>query len=138
MRTIKKIIVHCSATPRNKDFSAEDIRDWHVKGNGWDDIGYHFVIRQDGTIEYGRMVDKYGAHVKSHNYDSLGICYIGGMDKEMKVWEDTRTEKQKESLIILLKMLKKAHKEAIIYGHRDFSSKMCPSFDAKEEYKEIT
>ena len=59
------------------------------------------------------------------------------MDKEMKAWEDTRTKKQKESLIILLKMLKKAHKEAIIYGHQDFSSKMCPSFDAKEEYKDI-
>ena len=81
MRTIDKIIVHCSATPRHKDFSAEDIRDWHVKGNGWDDIGYHFVIRLDGSIEYGRMVDKYGAHVKSHNYDSIGICYIGGMNK---------------------------------------------------------
>ena len=60
MRAIEKIVIHCSATPRNKDFSAEDIRDWHVKGNGWSDIGYHYVIRLDGTIEYGRMVDKYG------------------------------------------------------------------------------
>ena len=108
MRTIKKIIVHCSATPRNKDFSAEDIRDWHVKGNGWDDIGYHFVIRLDGTIEYGRMIDKFGAHVKSHNYDSLGICYIGGMDKDMKVWEDTRTEKTKRIVNYFAKNVKKS------------------------------
>ena len=137
MRAIKKIIVHCSATPRNKDFSAEDIRDWHVKGNGWDDIGYHFVVRINGKIEYGRMVDKYGAHVSGHNYDSLGICYIGGMDKDMKCWEDTRTDKQKESLVLLLKTLKKFHPEATIYGHRDFSSKACPSFDATKEYKYI-
>ena len=97
MKKINTIVVHCSATPRHKDFSAEDIRDWHVKGNGWDDIGYHFVIRLDGSIEYGRMVDKYGAHVKGHNYDSLGICYIGGMDKEMIEWQDTRTENIKKN-----------------------------------------
>jgi len=137
MRAIEKIIIHCSATPRNKDFSAEDIRDWHVKGNGWSDIGYHFVIRLDGTIEYGRMVDKYGAHVKGHNLNSLGICYIGGMDKDMKEWEDTRTDEQKESLLLLLKTLKKFHPNAVVYGHRDFSSKECPSFDAKKEYKDI-
>ena len=92
MRAIEKLIIHCSATPRNKDFTAEDIRDWHVKGNGWSDIGYHFVIRLDGLIEFGRMVDRYGAHVKGHNLNSLGICYIGGMDKELEEWEDTRTK----------------------------------------------
>tara|TARA_R110002111_G_scaffold200928_2_gene266193 strand:+ start:598 stop:1011 length:414 start_codon:yes stop_codon:yes gene_type:complete len=137
MREINKIIVHCSATPRHKDFSAEDIRDWHVKGNGWDDIGYHYVIRLNGSIEYGRMVDKYGAHSSGQNYDSIGICYIGGMEKDMKEWSDTRTEEQRESLLLLLKTLKKLHSNAIIYGHKDFSTKACPSFDAKEEYKNI-
>ena len=137
MREINKIIVHCSATPRHKDFSAEDIRDWHVKGNGWDDIGYHYVIRLDGSIEYGRMVDKSGAHSSGNNYDSIGICYVGGMDKDMEVWNDTRTDEQKESLLLLLKTLKKLHSKANIYGHKDFSTKVCPSFDAKEEYKNI-
>jgi N-acetylmuramoyl-L-alanine amidase len=130
MRQIKKIVIHCSATPRNKDFSAEDIRDWHVKGNGWDDIGYHYIVRLDGRMEYGRMVDKYGAHVKGHNYDTIGICYIGGMDKEMKEWEDTRTDKQKESLLLF-------HPKAKIVGHRDLSTKACPSYDALDEYKNI-
>jgi|TARA_R100000935_G_scaffold56548_1_gene88375 N-acetylmuramoyl-L-alanine amidase len=137
MREINKIIIHCSATPRNKDFSAEDIRDWHVKGNGWDDIGYHFVVRLDGKIEYGRMVDKSGAHVKGHNRDSIGICYIGGMDKDMHEWVDTRTKLQSDSLVSLLKVLKRAHPESTIHGHRDFSTKACPSFDATNEYKNI-
>jgi N-acetylmuramoyl-L-alanine amidase len=75
--------------------------------------------------------------VKSHNYDSIGVCYIGGMNKDMSEWEDTRTEEQKESLVILLKTLKKLHNNAVIYGHRDFSTKMCPSYDAKKEYKDI-
>jgi N-acetylmuramoyl-L-alanine amidase len=83
------------------------------------------------------MVDKYGAHVKGHNYDSIGICYVGGMSRDMSEWEDTRTEEQKDSLVLLLKTLMKMHDKAKIYGHRDFSTKKCPSFDATEEYKDI-
>ena len=109
MREIDKIIIHCSATPPHKDFSAEDIRDWHVKGN----------------------------KCKGHNQKSIGICYIGGMDKDMECAEDTRTPEQIASLLELLRLLKKFHPNAVIHGHRDFSSKECPSFDAKDEYKNI-
>ena len=137
MRKISKIIIHCSATPRGKDFSAEVIRDWHVKGNRWSDIGYHYIIALDGSMEYGRSIEISGAHTKGHNSNSIGICYIGGMDREMVNNEDTRTDKQKSSLIILLKMLKKLHPEAKIHGHRDFAKKACPSFDATEEYKNL-
>ena len=137
MRAINKIIVHCSATPQFKDFSSNHIRDWHVNGNGWSDIGYHYVIRLDGQIEFGREMKTIGAHVKGHNKDSLGICYIGGMDKDMLKWEDTRTIEQKESLIILIKFLKKIFPQAEILGHNDLSKKSCPCYNAKEEYKEI-
>ena len=131
------IVIHCSATPADMDIDAAKIKHWHTVDNGWDDIGYHYVIRLNGSIEYGRMVDKYGAHSSGQNYDSIGICYIGGMEKDMKEWSDTRTEEQRESLLLLLKTLKKLHSNAIIYGHKDFSTKACPSFDAKEEYKNI-
>ena len=77
MRSIDKIIIHCSATPPHKDFSAEDIRDWHVKGNKWSDIGYHYIVKLDGSMEYGRPIEVPGAHCKGHNQDSIGICYIG-------------------------------------------------------------
>ena len=137
MRKIDKIIIHCSATPKHKDFSAEKIRDWHVKGNGWDDIGYHYVVRLDGSLEYGRPVQVPGAHCRGENKSSIGICYIGGMDEKMKEWEDTRTEAQKDTVLQLLKVLKKLHPEAKVYGHRDFSSKACPSYDAKTEHKEL-
>tara|TARA_R110001632_G_scaffold174521_1_gene294103 strand:+ start:521 stop:721 length:201 start_codon:yes stop_codon:yes gene_type:complete len=58
MRKIDKIIVHCSATPQFKDFDVEDIRDWHVNGNGWSDIGYHYIIKLDGEIQVGRLEKK--------------------------------------------------------------------------------
>ena len=136
MRKIDKIIVHCSATPKGKHFSADTIRSWHLE-RGFSDIGYHYIVHLDGTMEYGRMVDVQGAHCKGENKSSIGVCYIGGMDENMKEWEDTRTEEQSATLVDLLSLLKKFHPNAEIYGHRDFSTKMCPSYDAKEEYKYI-
>lgn len=132
MRHIDKIIVHCSATPEGRDISADTIDKWH-KERGWSGIGYHYVVSLDGTIEYGRDIQKTGAHVKGHNTGSIGICYIGGCDDKMNA-KDTRTIEQKESLLLLIKTLKKMHPGAEVFGHRDFSAKECPSFDAKKEY----
>lgn len=136
MRTIKELIVHCTATPEGKYFDAADIDRWH-KQRGWSGNGYHFVILLDGTIEYGRDLKKSGAHTRGRNSSSIGITYIGGMDANMQKAKDTRTEAQKESMLLLLKTLKKLHPDAVIYGHRDFSSKACPSFDAKTEYENL-
>lgn len=135
MRKITKIIVHCADTPEGRDDKAADIERWH-KARGFKDIGYHYVIDLDGTIEPGRDVEKAGAHTTGHNADSIGVCYIGGADENMKP-KDTRTEEQKTSLRILLKYLVQKYPGAKIYGHRDFAQKACPSFDAKKEYENI-
>jgi N-acetylmuramoyl-L-alanine amidase len=136
MRKIDKIIVHCSGTSEFQDFDITDIKDWHVNGNGWSDVGYHFIIKLDGTIQDGRPIKKIGAHVKGKNRSSIGICYIGGMNRDMTDWEDTRTKKQKESLLKLINDLKERFPNTIVYGHKDFTNKkLCPSFDAKNEYK---
>lgn len=136
MRAIKKIIVHCADTPEGRDDSAADIRRWH-KVQGWNDIGYHYVVDLDGTIEPGRPIEKAGAHCTGHNADSIGVCYIGGCDKKMQP-KDTRTDAQKASLLLLLKYLVAKYPGVTIYGHRDFANKSCPSFDAKKEYDELT
>ena len=139
MRDIKKLIVHCTATPEFKYFDIDDIREWHVKGNGWSDAGYHYLITIDGEVQKGRPKEKTGAHVAGHNKDSIGIAYVGGMDKDMNEWIDTRTPEQKDALFNLLMDLKFEFPEAIVYGHNDFTDKkVCPCFDAKEEYKQIS
>ena len=97
MRKIDKIILHCAATPEGRDVKTETIKSWHVKGNGWSDIGYHFVIELDGTIRNGRPVERIGAHTKGHNATSIGICYVGGVDKN-KTPKDTRNEAQRQSM----------------------------------------
>lgn len=135
MRKITKIIVHCADTPEGRDDKAADIRRWH-KARGFNDIGYHYVVDLDGTIEPGRDVTIAGAHCTGQNATSIGICYIGGADTDMKP-KDTRTEEQKTALRLLLKYLVQKYPGAKIYGHRDFANKSCPSFDAKTEYKEL-
>lgn len=137
MRAIKKIIVHCADTPEGRDDRAADIKRWHTEERGWSDIGYHYVVDLDGTIEPGRPIEKAGAHCTGHNADSIGVCYIGGCDKKMQP-KDTRTDAQKASLLLLLKYLVAKYPGVTIYGHRDFANKSCPSFDAKTEYEELT
>lgn len=150
-RNIKYIVIHCTASPADSrhDYTAEDIRKMH-KAQGWSDIGYHYVIRFDGTIENGRDVDIVGAHVEGWNKESIGVVYVGGLDVKGKPC-DTRTENQKAALLSLLMDLRKLYPKAKISGHRDFSPdknhdgvispdeyiKECPCFDAKTEYKKI-
>ena len=96
MRTITEIIIHCSATIEGKDYTVEDIDRWH-RQRGFARVGYHYVIRLDGTIQQGRPLDIAGAHCIGHNAHSIGICYIGGLDQTGKP-KDTRTQAQKDSL----------------------------------------
>lgn len=133
MRKIDKIIIHCSATPENRDIKTETIRSWHVKGRGWSDIGYHFVIELDGAVKNGRPLHRAGAHTKGENAHSIGVCYVGGVDKQNNA-KDTRTHAQKESMNKLISSLLDEYPEASVHGHNEFSSKACPSFDVQKEF----
>lgn len=131
MRRIDKIIIHCSATKPDQDFCADDIDTWH-KAKGWSEIGYHFIIKLDGTLEWGRSINKVGAHAFGYNKRSIGICYIGGVDMDGNP-SDTRTEDQKRALRTVINLLKKDFPDARIMGHNEVSKKACPSFNVKTE-----
>lgn len=135
-RRISEIIVHCSATPEGKDFTVEQIRQWHL-ARKFSDIGYHYVIYRDGSVHAGRNESISGAHCTGHNTISIGVCYIGGCAADGKTPKDTRTPAQKRSLESLLKTLKGKYPNATIHGHRDFANKACPSFDATTEFRNI-
>lgn len=134
-RKVTKIIVHCSATKASQRVTVADINKWH-KQRGFDCIGYHFVVYQDGTVHLGRKSEVAGAHVTGHNANSIGVCYIGGLDETGKA-ADTRTPAQKRALVELLTELKTQYQAATIHGHREFAAKACPCFDAKKEYANL-
>lgn len=131
LKVVKYLAVHCAFTKESQDIGAKEIRDWHVRGNGWSDIGYHYVIRRNGTVEPGRKLNVVGAHVQGFNWCSVGICLAGGMSADGKPVENF-TKEQMAALYDLLCELKKKFPDAKIQGHRDFPkvSKACPCFDA--------
>lgn len=135
MRNINLIIIHCTATMEGLDFKAKDIDLWH-KQKGWKGIGYHYVIDLDGTVEKGRPDAEIGAHCVGKNKNSIGIVYVGGLDKNGRP-KDTRTEAQKEALWELLRVLLVKYPKAVIKGHNNFSNKACPCFDVEKEYNII-
>lgn len=133
MRKINKIIIHCSATKVDQPFIAKDIDKWH-KQRGWKGIGYHYVILLDGTVESGRPEAEIGAHTLGQNANSVGICYIGGLDSAGKP-KDTRTDQQKKTLKNLVSELLKKYPGSTVHGHNEFANKACPCFDVKKEFR---
>ena len=137
MRVITLIVVHCSAVKPDQLSSAAQIDSWHRERGFHLGIGYHYVIRRDGTIEPGRPEWMIGAHCLNHNAHSIGICYEGGLDIRGQP-DDTRTAAQKATMRQLLEDLHKRYPRALIVGHRDLShDRDCPCFDAVKAYADL-
>lgn len=134
-RRIDEIIIHCSATQEGKQYHASDIERWH-KARGFNGVGYHYIVCLDGSVENGRDVNQLGAHCLGRNSNSIGICYIGGLDVDGKPC-DTRTPEQRASLLQLLRELRKLYPTASIHGHNEYAKKACPCFNASKEYISI-
>ena len=142
--TTDLIVVHCSATGPAADIGVAQITQWH-KQRGFDTVGYHYVIRRNGTVETGRRESEIGAHVRGHNANSIGVCLAGGVDAKGKP-ENNFTPAQFSALENLLRELESRYPHARILGHRDLSPdkngdgritpdefiKACPSFDVAQ------
>ena len=132
LREVKAIVLHCSATPEGRAVTTEMIKADHVCANKWEDIGYHYVIENDGIVHSGRSVKYQGAHCVDNgmNACSLGVCYVGGMTKDMKSAKDTRTETQKYAMygIVLALCIKHNLRMRHVHGHNEYAKKACPSF----------
>lgn len=156
---VKLFVVHCSATKEGKELTPEQLEKSHNARKIDSPMGYHAYIRRDGTIVWGRPTTRIGAHarVDNHNYDSLGVCYEGGLDANGNP-KDTRTAGQKVSILKVFDhwFLELSRRQPIsgieIVGHRDLSPdqdgdgvveehewlKQCPCFDAITEYQWLT
>lgn len=129
--SVRFLVLHCSASRCNQDYSVEQLRRDH-KARGFYDIGYHFYIRKDGTMTQHRKLLEVGAHARPYNRCSIGICYEGGLNEEGRAC-NTITPQQFERIQELLAVLKKLFPKAKIVGHRDLpgtTPKECPCLDA--------
>jgi N-acetylmuramoyl-L-alanine amidase len=119
MREINLIVVHCSATRADRDFTENDLEVCH-RHRGFNGAGYHFYIRKNGDIKNTRPLEKPGAHALGYNAHSIGICYEGGLDVRYRP-ADTHTEWQKHSLRVLIRTLLMDYPGCRVCGHRDLS-----------------
>lgn len=135
MRTIKYIVVHCTATPQNT--SIESIKRYWKEVKGWGNTaGYHYIIKTNGEIVQLTKEIYSSNGVANHNSECISIAYIGGIDKNGKPI-DNRTDAQKDALFYKIVQLTERYKNASVVGHRDFPNvrKACPCFDVKEWLK---
>lgn len=130
-RPVDKIIIHCAATYPKQDIDAATIDRWH-KELGWSGIGYHAVIKKDGTLECGRDIEVIGAHCVGYNTCSVGICLIGGLNEAGRAC-GVYTEPQMRTLAIVVRALMEHYKidARRVYGHQDFANKACPCFNVR-------
>ena len=136
MRTIKYIVIHCTATSQDAKIDSM-VNHWR-KVLGWQNNGYHYIIDKNGNHTKITELNQIANGVRNYNKSSIHIAYIGGIDSKGNPI-DNRTIQQKDKLLYLCRELKRQFPNAIIKGHRDFPNvkKACPSFDAKKEYEEI-
>jgi len=133
-RKIDTIFIHCSDTRTDQNFGVKDFRKWHMEERGWSDVGYHYVIRLNGTIEEGRPLHRIGAHAgKRHNSGSIGICFEGGLTPAGEKWDEP-LKAQLIALGKLLQMIQPVYGILRIRGHYEVSTKSCPNFNIKHLY----
>lgn len=133
MRKITEIIIHCTATPEGRDVTVGQVTQWH-RARGFRTIGYHYLVSLDGTVHAGRAPEEVGAHCLGHNARSIGVCYVGGLDRDTLRPKDTRTASQRKALAELVARLRRRFPGATVHGHREFAAKACPCFDVRREF----
>jgi N-acetyl-anhydromuramyl-L-alanine amidase AmpD len=129
---VRFLTIHCAATPEGRDVKAATIDQWDVAKFG--QVSYHWIVELDGTTVRGLADDVRGAHVGGKNSGNIGICYVGGMDRQLKAAKDTRTPAQRAALLQLARSYRQRFPQIIIRGHRDWPGvkKDCPSFDVAD------
>ena len=122
------IVIHCTQTPKDMEVDVEKVTQWH-KDRGFDTIGYHYLIKRDGTLQVGRDEDVVGAHAVAVNGTSIGVALVGGGTADMG-WENNFNSEQLDTLKSIILKLKDKHDIEKIIGHYQVEeSKKCPSFD---------
>lgn len=121
--TTNKIVIHHTGNPDDDDLSAKTLHASH-RAQGWAGIGYHFVVRKDGSVELGRPDWAIGAHAEGFNYCSIGIHVCGNFNLVEP------TEAQINALPMLIADICDAYgliaSDSVVMGHRDLMATECP------------
>lgn len=131
-RGVHTLFIHCSASDRPEHDDVAVMRDWHVNGNGWADVGYHYYVKRDGTIQPGRPLEKTpAAQGAEHNAGTIAVCF-GGLTKSRFTSEQFRAG------AAMVRAIADAYGERgvrlRVRGHREVYPKECPVFDYRRAF----
>jgi hypothetical protein len=133
---VDEIVVHCSATRpdwmagRPLAAKVAEIRRWHVQGNKWRDIGYHWIIDRNGAVAPGRPETVIGSGVKGHNNGVIHACLIGGHGSTADgSFAGHFTFSQDAALRRLIAQISARTAIRRISGHNEWAAKACPGFN---------
>jgi N-acetyl-anhydromuramyl-L-alanine amidase AmpD len=123
MRQIRRIVVHHAAAATNFERMRRD----HIDNRGWSDIGYHYVVEENGRVRFGRPPHRQGAHVSGHNADTIGVC----------VSVDAREPVRHRAMRALLRVVADLVRQydltvSDVFGHGEISATLCPCMDMDE------
>lgn len=150
MATLKRLVLHCTATPEGREVTSDEIRAWHTNpvsrgGRGWKQVGYTDLIHLDGQVE--RLVDnnedskvdpwEVTNGAAGYNSTSRHVVYAGGCAKDGKTAKDTRTPAQKKAMETYVKDFHRRFPNIRIVGHNELAAKDCPSFNVQEWLESI-
>jgi N-acetylmuramoyl-L-alanine amidase len=123
-RPVTRVFLHCSASDHANHDDVSVMRQWHMNPpNNWADVGYHFFIKKDGTIQPGRDLEEKPAAQAPHNLATIAICAHGLAIEKF-------TDVQLASVKDLCEAINRAYDGKVTFhGHREVANKTCPVFD---------
>jgi len=133
MAKIENLVWHCSDTPSTFDVTKHHIEQWHIKDNGWSRVGYHLLVRRNGSLDimipFDRSsnitIDELANGAKGFNSNSIHFCWAGGKNND-----DNRTDAQKATMEAVTEMMVMLFPDIKVLGHNQINSyKYCPSFN---------
>lgn len=136
MRFLDEIIIHCTATrpswmeERTVHDVMDTVRSWHVEDRGWSDVGYHAIIHRDGSVAFGRPIERTGAHVRGRNKSTIGVSLVGGFGGSSDdLFSDNYTDEQEDALRELIGEWQHEYPTIDkVSGHNEYANKACPCF----------
>ena len=133
-----EVVLHHSWRPSRAQYdgaaTVRGIQRFHQRAQGWDDVGYHYLVGPDGVVFRGRPEDAVGAHCVP-NSGKLGICVVGDYDPDA----DELTEASWRSVRSLVLRIAGRYDlgPGNLTGHRDYSPKSCPGDLVYERMPEL-
>lgn len=122
-RAVSRVFIHCSASDHAHHDDVSVIKDWHVRGRGWSDVGYHYFITKAGVVQAGRPLEQVPAAQSSHNTGTIAICLHGLEERNF-------TQAQFKALRNLCSEINEAYDGNVTFhGHNEVAAKACPVFD---------